>query len=178
MNLGWINDNKHEDDIRAVILHEFGHALGAVHEHSSPYAKIPWDREKVYRDLSGHPHYWDKGRIKRNMFQYYTLANVRATTFDPDSIMLYSFPDSWTTNGKGTARNTKLSASDKEFAKSCYPATDTSCISLRAPDHPGRNKQESPTVYLHSRPFRKLKKAGSYFNFRSLVTKIKNAIDV
>jgi hypothetical protein len=55
MNLGWINDNKSEDDLRSVILHEFGHALGAVHEHESPYARIQWDREKVYEDLGGPP---------------------------------------------------------------------------------------------------------------------------
>ena len=47
MNLGWIHDSKSEDELRSVVLHEFGHALGAVHEHESPYASIPWNKEKV-----------------------------------------------------------------------------------------------------------------------------------
>jgi hypothetical protein len=37
MNLGWIeDDNKLSDTDRGVILHEFGHVLGLVHEHQSP----------------------------------------------------------------------------------------------------------------------------------------------
>ena len=47
MNLGWIDQNKKPSAIRQVILHEFGHALGAVHEHESPYSTIPWNKDKV-----------------------------------------------------------------------------------------------------------------------------------
>ncbi|KAK7430897.1 hypothetical protein QQZ08_002425 [Neonectria magnoliae] len=122
MNLGWINDNKSEDEIRSVILHEFGHALGAVHEHESPYAHIPWNKDQVYKDLGGPPNNWDKPKVDQNMFTLYTLQDTQATDFDPDSIMLYYFPASWTTNGKGTNYNTKLSTPDKAYAKFCYPA--------------------------------------------------------
>ncbi|XXG99861.1 small nuclear ribonucleoprotein Sm D3 [Hypoxylon texense] len=122
MNLGWINETKSEDNIHYIILHEFGHALGAVHEHSSPYSQISWNKEKVYQDLSGPPHYWDREKVDQNVFQHHTLPSVQATKFDPDSVMLYNFPASWTTDGKGTGYNTKLSASDKAFAKTCYPA--------------------------------------------------------
>ncbi|HRN55963.1 MAG TPA: M12 family metallopeptidase [Agriterribacter sp.] len=30
-----------------TILHEFGHALGFIHEHQSPTANIPWDKENA-----------------------------------------------------------------------------------------------------------------------------------
>lgn len=122
MNLGWINKNKTEDAIRSCVLHEFGHALGAVHEHSSPYAKIPWNKEKIYKDLAGYPNYWDPATIDHNMFTVYSLEETPATDFDPDSIMLYSFPPSWTTNGKGTSYNTCLSEPDMTYIKFCYPA--------------------------------------------------------
>lgn len=122
MNLGWINDNKGEGEIRSVILHEFGHALGAVHEHESPYASIPWNKDQVYKDLGGPPNNWNKTKVDQNMFTLYTLEDTQATNFDPDSVMLYYFPASWTTNGKGTKSNDSLSALDKQYAKFCYPS--------------------------------------------------------
>lgn len=124
MNLGWINDSTSDDELRSVILHEFGHALGAVHEHESPYANIPWNKEQVYKDLGGPPNNWDKNKVDQNMFTLYTLQDTQATDFDPDSIMLYYFPASWTTNGKGTKYNTALSSFDKAYAKFCYPKGD------------------------------------------------------
>jgi hypothetical protein len=37
MNLGWIDDTEVVSEIdRGVILHEFGHTLGLIHEHQSP----------------------------------------------------------------------------------------------------------------------------------------------
>ncbi|UNI13346.1 hypothetical protein JDV02_000097 [Purpureocillium takamizusanense] len=124
MNLGWINDNRSEDELRSVILHEFGHALGAVHEHESPYANIPWNKDQVYKDLGRPPNNWDKAKVDQNMFTLYTLQDTQATDFDPDSVMLYYFPASWTTNGKGTKYNTSLSNLDKAYAKFCYPKGD------------------------------------------------------
>lgn len=122
MNLGWIDSNKKEADIRSVVLHEFGHALGAVHEHESPYANIPWNKEQVYKDLGGPPYNWDRARVDHNMFTLFTLEDTQATAFDPESVMLYHIHDSWTTNGKGTGYNTNLSSLDMAYTKFCYPA--------------------------------------------------------
>ncbi|GJF00936.1 zincin-like metalloprotease, partial [Phanerochaete sordida] len=122
MNLGWVNENRRPDDIRSTILHEFGHALGAVHEHQSPNASIQWNKEKVYEDLGGPPNHWDRATVDKNMFTVYTMPSVKPTPFDPDSVMLYYFPASWTLDGKGTTWNTSLSVMDKGFAKFSYPA--------------------------------------------------------
>ena len=44
MNLGFID--------RGTILHEFGHALGLIHEHQSPASGgFEWDREEVLSPL-------------------------------------------------------------------------------------------------------------------------------
>ncbi|KAI1759845.1 hypothetical protein GGR53DRAFT_470908 [Hypoxylon sp. FL1150] len=75
MNLGCIHKNRFIGDIRFTILHEFGHALGAIHEHSSPYAQTVWNREKVYQDLGSPPDYWNKESVGKILFTYYSLAN-------------------------------------------------------------------------------------------------------
>ena len=121
MNFGWIHDSKPEADIRQVVLHEFGHALGAVHEHTSPFATIPWNKENVYNDLGRGPNFWSREEVDRNMFTVFDAVEVPSTEFDPFSIMLYQYPGSWTTDGKGTSYNTELSDKDKAFISFCYP---------------------------------------------------------
>ncbi|KAL8643727.1 MAG: hypothetical protein Q9226_008154 [Calogaya cf. arnoldii] len=121
MNLGWIEKEKKEEEIRGVILHEFGHALGAVHEHESPFANIPWNKEAVYKSLGGPPNNWDRKKVDGNMFTKYGLDKVKASKFDIQSVMLYHYPAEWTTNGKGTPYNNALSEKDKSYIRFTYP---------------------------------------------------------
>lgn len=121
MNLAWVNQDQKEENIRQVILHEFGHALGAVHEHESPFAMIPWNKPRVYKDLGGPPNNWDKQKVDSNMFTQYGLDKVQATNFDIQSIMLYHYPPEWTTNGQGTPFNTDLSDGDESYIRFVYP---------------------------------------------------------
>ncbi len=48
MNFGWFDDSTPDNEFSRTVIHEFGHALGCVHEHSSPAATIPWNRDAVY----------------------------------------------------------------------------------------------------------------------------------
>ncbi|KAI4283567.1 MAG: hypothetical protein L6R35_005126 [Caloplaca aegaea] len=121
MNLGWVNKDQSEENVRQVILHEFGHALGAVHEHESPFAMIPWNKERVYEDLGAPPNNWDRRKVDQNMFTLYGLDKVHATKFDRESIMLYHYPAEWTTNGQGTPFNTDLSDGDESYIQFVYP---------------------------------------------------------
>ncbi|KAI4186158.1 MAG: hypothetical protein L6R41_003650 [Letrouitia leprolyta] len=124
MNLGWVLDSRKEAEIRQVVLHEFGHALAAVHEHSNPMAKIPWNKDQIYKDLGGPPNSWSKDMVDKNMFTVYDALEVPSTAFDIASIMLYQYPKSWLLNGEGTPFNTQLSDHDKSFIAFCYPKNE------------------------------------------------------
>lgn len=148
MNLGWINKDQKEENIRQVILHEFGHALGAVHEHESPFAKIPWNKPRVYKDLGGPPNNWDKAKVDGNMFTLYGLDKAEGSPFDEKSIMLYHYPAEWTTNNHGTPFNTDLSDKDKSYIHFFYPPKDSdaghfSTLELHPADKPALENKKT-----------------------------------
>jgi hypothetical protein len=107
MNLGFLDGG--------TAGHEFGHAIGLAHEHSSPAGGIQWNEPVVLAALAGPPNYWNEETARHNVFYKYSLDQINGTGFDPDSIMLYAFPAEWTTNGVATHANDVLSALDKEF---------------------------------------------------------------
>ena len=121
MNYGWLNLESPPEDY-SVVLHEFGHALGLVHEHQSPASGIHWNRDAVIKALSGPPNKWDVPTIEHNVLNKYSSGIVtQYTAFDPQSIMLYTFPSSWTEDGMAFAENKVLSTADIEFIKLRYP---------------------------------------------------------
>ena len=46
MNYGWLKDDTDDEEYERVVVHEFGHALGAIHEHQSPTATLKWKRRR------------------------------------------------------------------------------------------------------------------------------------
>jgi hypothetical protein len=121
MNYGWLEDDTEDEEYERVVVHEFGHALGCIHEHQSPKAGLDWDEEAVYRAYSGPPNYWTRGQIEHNILGRYSKDQTNASRFDPNSIMLYHFPGSLFEDGKGTKQNTDLSNRDKKFIAKMYP---------------------------------------------------------
>ncbi|MCP4316008.1 MAG: peptidase [Hyphomicrobiales bacterium] len=115
LNLGWLD--------QGVILHEFGHMIGLSHEHQNDEGGIIWNEAKVIEDLSGRPNFWDEATIRRNVLNKYRADQVHGTEFDPNSVMLYAFPDSWTQNTGATSENHDMSDMDKAFVASevMYP---------------------------------------------------------
>jgi len=120
MNFGWLLPESSDDEIRRVVLHEFGHALGLIHEHQNPGGNIEWNKPNVYRDLQNPPNKWTKEEIDHNMFEPYAKSETNFTAIDPQSIMMYPIPASWTLNGFSVGMNTDLSAKDKQFIHQQY----------------------------------------------------------
>jgi hypothetical protein len=121
MNFGWLNDDTPDDEYERVVVHEFGHALGCIHEHQQPNEHLKWNQDAVYAAFSGPPNYWSKADIDHNILEKYSPQGISATRFDRKSIMLYQFDGSLFTDKKGTPLNTHLSQLDEEMIGQMYP---------------------------------------------------------
>lgn len=121
MNYGWLTPASDETELRRVVLHEFGHAIGLIHEHQNPTGGIKWNKDAVRHDLSGPPNTWNDATIETNMFKFYMPGEVLATPVDPESIMLYPIPKAWTLDGFSAGLNGALSETDKALAREAYP---------------------------------------------------------
>lgn len=119
MNLGWAALDTPEDDFNSVVVHEFGHALGLLHEHNHPQVAIPWNKIAVYDELGGDPNYWDKKKVDDNVFAKFAPSTV-VTPFDKDSVMMYTVPSTWTTDGSSYMPSPLPSPGDRATFRKLY----------------------------------------------------------
>jgi hypothetical protein len=124
MNYGWLTPDSDDAELNRVVMHEFGHALGLIHEHQNPEGGIQWNEPAVIADLSGPPNNWDEAAITSNVLAHYASEDVTATPVDGDSIMMYPIPEAWTLDGFSADLNTDVSAQDREFIHQEYPGND------------------------------------------------------
>lgn len=125
MNYGWLTADSSDEELQRVVLHEFGHALGLIHEHQNPQGGIKWNEPAVIAELSGPPNNWDEQTIRRNVLDHYPPGDVISTATDPDSIMMYPIPASWTLDGFSASLNGDLSEKDVELIRSVYGGGQT-----------------------------------------------------
>jgi len=118
MNYGWLLPNTVDKEYSRVVIHEFGHALGAIHEHQHPGAGIPWDRPKVYEYYARQG--WSKDQVDNNIFKKYGSDQLNTSTYDRASIMHYAVPNELTVGDWEIGWNTMLSETDKAFMRSQY----------------------------------------------------------
>lgn len=121
MNFGWLDENSTDASISRVVLHEFGHALGCIHEHQSPAEGIKWDLDAVYKIYGGPPTNWSREQIDRNFLQKYDQDLTQFSEFDPESIMIYPIAANLTLDGFSVGWNKTLSAKDIQFISEAYP---------------------------------------------------------
>ena len=103
----------------AVILHEFGHALGLMHEHQSPVAPIEWNEEAIIGEME-EDWGWNEKKTRDNILDRLDEEQTSFTKFDRDSIMLYPIPNRWTIGDFETDYNISLSAMDKYGMRDLY----------------------------------------------------------
>jgi Bacterial pre-peptidase C-terminal domain len=121
MNFGWLTPTTADDEYSRVVLHEFGHALGCIHEHQHPENGIPWDRDAVYRYYMGPPNNWTREEVDVNLFFAYSRDSTNFSAFDTQSIMLYAIPNQLTIGDYEVGWNRVLSTTDKQFISVMYP---------------------------------------------------------
>lgn len=114
-----------------TILHEFGHALGMMHQHQHPDANIPWDEERILKstDLT-------LAEIRANITQPLPRKWLNDAPYDKDSKMHYTvfsymtkdnccpvIPKWWYGN--------RFSMLDEEWMQKTYPVVEDAMV-----DHP------------------------------------------
>jgi serralysin len=119
MNLDSVDFASDESFLKLVVLHEFGHAIGLLHEHSSPVSGIKWDKQKMYKEYAKMG--WSKEDVDYQVFTSYKTSYTNGTKYDNKSIMHYPIKEGETTNGYVIDWNKTLSKGDIELIAALYP---------------------------------------------------------
>ena len=128
MNLGWIDKDVESSDspifsgTGVVVVHEFGHLLGMIHEHQRGDEPFHWNKQVVYRALGpGTTNNWPKDQVNLQIFETTSLSSLNASQFDPYSVMEYIFPDSYFTKSPNLTPTKYLSNLDIVWMNKMYP---------------------------------------------------------
>ncbi|MBL7703292.1 MAG: peptidase M12 [Ferruginibacter sp.] len=120
MNLGWLTPKGDDEEYSRVVLHEFGHTLGCIHEHERPDNGIPWNKKAVYAYYK-QTNDWTKREVDEQVFSKYDKSEIRANKLDKKSIMMYEVPEELTIGDFTIESNVVLSEADKKFIAKLYP---------------------------------------------------------
>jgi serralysin len=120
MNFGWLTPKTDDMEYNRVVLHEFGHTLGCIHEHERPDNGIPWDKPKVYAYYKKTDD-WTKEEVDEQVFDKYDISQIRANKLDKKSIMMYPVPEALSVGHFSIGWNNDLSEGDKKFIAKLYP---------------------------------------------------------
>ncbi|KAF9525728.1 hypothetical protein CPB83DRAFT_885381 [Crepidotus variabilis] len=129
MNLGWVygDSTTISEAERGVILHEFGHAIGLMHEHQSPARgeKITLKDDAViryYTETQG----WTEDEVREQIINVYNASDIsNYSELDTTSIMMYFMPAAMNVQNIKIPPNNQLSEMDKAFMNINYPTGDS-----------------------------------------------------
>lgn len=136
MRLGYLSNSRtNRRQRKRIIQHEFGHVLGLRHEHQHPDSGLTWRTNEIVADHLGKN--WGKCNTKdvtpaqleklceesvRSFYLSHSISGHKLAEYDPDSVMLYTFPASFNDEGVEVSRLNLISPKDLDFAKRLYPA--------------------------------------------------------
>jgi serralysin len=103
-----------------AIVHEFGHAIGLMHEHMNPTSGIKWDKNRVYAAYKMQQG-WDKDMVDAQLFKKYSISYTNGTKYDSKSIMHYPISRWETLDGFYVDWNYSISEGDKQLIGALYP---------------------------------------------------------
>ena len=111
-----------------TITHEFGHAVGMIHEHQTPFNNpLVWNRDYVYSIFTGPPNNWTRADVDYNIIDTYGSTGMNGSSFDGRSVMKYYIPRSLLLNPTPQVAqeiervNFYLSSCDKYWLAHNYP---------------------------------------------------------
>ncbi|WFU55715.1 M12 family metallopeptidase [Bradyrhizobium pachyrhizi] len=119
LNLPWIAE---------AITHEFGHALGLLHEHQSPASRcgdeFDWGKITNFaKDKWG----WTAEEVRTNFAPYVDAPRLRTTPYDKNSVMHYALADWMFKRGKKSrcyvSEPRRMSKTDRSTVVNAYPPT-------------------------------------------------------
>lgn len=84
INFGWLN--------YTIVVHEFLHALGFIHEHKRADIDIVWNITLLRQWYRGIPHFWTFEQIDRNIVNTFNIDEFNGLQYDPKSIMRNIIP--------------------------------------------------------------------------------------
>ena len=119
MNLELIGETDNEE-IKRVVLHEFGHAIGLLHEHQNPSSEVNIFNESAIYAYFAQTQGWSVETIRYNILERYSVSQSNGQ-YDRKSIMHYRIPARFMLNGIEYPENYVLSTGDKKLVAELYP---------------------------------------------------------
>jgi hypothetical protein len=128
MHFGFLGKSVDDAFIRRVVLHEFGHELGFIHEHSQADFDIPWDYAAVLCDMTkgGTSINWTKDAVIHNVFSKFNKTQTNYDQPDINSIMQYWIDNKHTIGDFEVVPKDELSMKDKQQIQAWYPGRNVS----------------------------------------------------
>ncbi len=120
MNLEAFTLTTPQSEYNRVVKHEFGHALGAPHEHMRQEIVARLDVQKTiayFRRTQG----WSEQEVRQQVLTPLDERSIMGTPADVTSIMTYQLPGSITVDGQPIPGGNDINPSDAAYCGKVYP---------------------------------------------------------